>query len=221
MSWKLKSSRKARVIARKNSRAYAENTKCIAHENLLGSTHTETMTHIINFWKELDFTSATSNAFLAFFCTWLGYRISVRWNRDQIEKDQIQEKKNLLRCIGFFVSDCCIAMHEGGENLKKNMPPHRSIPCAGIEYFQIQLMKHMEKDLVVSMATLRAQIEQANQLVPLMIQLFTASPTDSVAPASHPSDLQRYCRETLSRHQDIQNLCLEIARKIDPAIQGI
>ena len=149
----------------------------------------------------------------------IGYVASVRWNREQIKKDRRQEKKDLFRCINFFVADCRLAMKDAEVNLTKNMPPHRSIPCAGIEYFQVQLMRHMENEMFVSLATLRSVIEQANQPVPAMIQQFTASPTDAIAPENRSSVLQLQCRETLKRYRDIRELCVEIAGRLDARLK--
>jgi hypothetical protein len=151
------------------------------------------MKFLVQVWNALDFTSSTSNAFFAFFCTALGYWMSVWWNRRQVERDRAEEKRSLFRSIGFFISDCMIAMRDADVNLEKNMPPHRSIPCSGIEYFQVQLMRHGENELFVDLATLRGVIEQANQLVPAMLQQFTTSPADAIAPSSKPSVLQLHC----------------------------
>ncbi len=149
----------------------------------------------------------------------IGYWLSVRWNRVQIEIGRKEEKRSLARSLALFVCDCAIAMRDARGNLLRDMPPHRSIPCYGIEYFQVELMRHEEKELVASVSTLRSSIEQANQLVPAIIQEFTAMSTDAAARAAHQPVLHAYCQETMRRYEDIQKHCEMLGAKIDAMLK--
>ena len=171
----------------------------------------------LEFWNALDLTSTTSNIFLALVSTWLGLRAGVSWTRDQTRRDRLEERESLLKTIEFSVCDCLLAMRDGQENLRIGRPSHRALPVAGLEYFQIQAMRHSENDLFVGLATLRAQAEQANTLFPIILTHFTSSPIDSVAPADRPSTLQLHCGETLRRYEEVRSACEAVVEKVAAA----
>jgi len=172
---------------------------------------------INEFIDALDFSSPAAHGFVAFVCTWLGYRLSVQWNMRQIEASRKIERENLFKTIKWFLCRCCIAARDGKALLIENKPPHRPIPSEGIGHFHARLMDFMEDDVVVSVSSLGSAIEQANHPLSIMNDLFTKSSIPSVGPALPDDSLCAYCEETIRRFDDIIDGCKAVSDKIEIA----
>ena len=173
------------------------------------------MAFISEFFRAVDYSSPATNGFMAFFCTWLGFRLSVIWNDAKIEEARLLDKEDLFKNIEFFLADCTLSINDGAANLRKNMPPHHPLPDYSMDYFITELMRHkVSEKLIARVASLRFGIIQTNTLLPLILNMFNACPSDAIARVSPPNSLQLHCDETLKRYEDVADGCIEVAKLI-------
>jgi len=173
------------------------------------------MCALVDFWNALNLTSTSANAFFALLFTWVGYRAGVSWSRAQADRDRLAERKSLFDSIDFFVADCVMTLRDGAKELQLSRPPHRPVPVGGIEYFQVQAMRHSEHDVFVALATLRAQADQANTLFPVVVDRFTSAPEQSLASPERPSILQLHCRYILNCYEEVRKAAAEVVKVTD------
>ena len=174
---------------------------------------------LFEFWQALDFTSSTFNALLAIFCTLFGYWMSVAWSREQDKITKGEQRESLFKSLELFICDCLFSIGESRGELLRRQPAHRPIPVSGIEYFQVELMRFEEVEILGDVSSLRYLIEQSKQLESKILDLFVENPALSVGGGDQEKaeTLKNFCEETVKRHDDLNKKCHEIIERIKQA----